>query len=104
MTEGAERLDPGEQMRLVEESISGLFVLAVPAMALRLASGESGASDFNALIAMSQKWTDIKRSMAAATGGDAPKAIEIMVVRPGNNCPSCGELLPSHTPIKGSDA
>ena len=104
MTEGAELLEPSEQMRLVEDSISGLFVLAVPAMAMRMASGESGASDFNALIAMSQKWPEIRRSMSAATGGDAQKSIEIKVVRPGNVCPSCGELLPSHTPIKDSDA
>ena len=104
ITVGAEDLDSDGQMRMVEGAISSLFLLAIPAMAQRFASGESGASDFNALIAMSQKWGEIRRSVAVASGSKETPPIEIRVVRPGNNCPSCGELLPSHTPIKDSDA
>ena len=104
MTDNAEHLDADEKMGLVERAISSLFLLAIPAMAQRFVSGDSGASDFNALIAMSQKWGEIRRSVDIASGSQETPPLEIKVVRPGNNCPSCGELLPSHTPIKDSDA
>ena len=102
MAAEVEREDASEHIRFVEESISSLFVVAIPAMAERLESGEASASDFNALMTFSQKWADIRRGMATAAGDGAPKSIEIKVVRPGNTCPSCGELLPPHTPIKDS--